>query len=474
MTTTTSAPRATDSAPADDLTGDIVRTALGTDLDRAATDSVRAVQEAALDCLACAVVGSQDEGSHPVAQWAVETGGPGDATIIGTAQQTTAPLAALANATAAHAFDFDDVSLRMIHPSVTLIPGLVALGQQLHLSGRTVIESYLAGFEVEARLCKVMNPEHYGRGWHTTGTIGVLGAAMAAARALGLDEAQARSALGIAASSASGLRKNFGSMVKPLHAGQSAFHGLQAARMAQLGFEANPDIMEGPSSYLSVFSVPEAVEAAYEAFAPGAPAEIVTSGIGLKRFACCGAIHPAQDAVLEILAGEPFDSNDVVRMECRVNEMAPKILVHHVTQHGLEGKFSLEYSLAVCLLDGEAGLAQYADTRARDPKLYELMKKVDVVVDPTIPVNLAFFPSVVTVELSDGRVLRARVDIPKGYPDNPLSETEVTDKARGCCRGILTSEQTDALVTTLMHLAECEDVAVLGPMLTVGDAGKGR
>jgi 2-methylcitrate dehydratase PrpD len=471
MTTTTSEPRTARSAGADDLTGDIVRTALRSDLEHTSADSVRAVQEAVLDCLACAVVGSQDEGLRPVAEWALETGGPGDASIIGTARRTTPPLAALVNATAAHAFDFDDVSLRMIHPSVTLVPGLVALGQQAHLSGRTVIESYLAGFEVEARLCKVLNPEHYGRGWHTTGTIGVLGAAMAAAKALGLTEVQARSALGIAASSASGLRKNFGSMVKPLHAGQSSFHGLQAARMAQLGFEANPNIMEGPSSYMSVLALPEAMADAYEAFAPGAPAEIVASGIGLKRFACCGAIHPAQDAVLEILASGSFSVDDVVRMECRVNEMAPKILVHHVTQHGLEGKFSLEYSLAVCLLDGEAGLAQYTDTRARDPKLYELMTKVDVVVDPAIPVNLAFFPSVVTLELRDGRVLQSRVEIPKGYPDNPLSQTEVTDKARGCCEGILSKEQTNALVTAVLDLAECPDVAVLGTMLTVSEMG---
>lgn len=453
-----------------DLTGEIVRTALEIDLENLPPGAVTAVQLATLDCLACTVAGAQTDGTRLVAEWVAESGGPGDSTVIGTGIRSSPPLAALANATAAHALDFDDVSFWMIHPSTTLVPGLVALGEQLHLSGRALLEAYLAGFEVEARLCKVLNPEHYDRGWHSTGTIGVLGAAMAAARAYGLSEEQARAALGIAASSAGGLRKNFGSMVKPLHAGQATFHGLQAARLAALGFESDTNVMEGPSGYLAVLSVPEAIPALYEAFSPGAPAEIVESGIGLKRFACCGAIHPAQDAVLEILDADRFEIADVVRVECRVNKMTPRIVIHHVTQSGLEGKFSVEYSVAVCLLDGKAGLAQYTDQRAKDPQLYDLMQRVEVVVDPSLPFNHAFFPSVVTVELRDGRVLRSRVDVPRGFPQTPLTSAEVTEKARGCCEGILGTGQFDALIETATTLAECPDVAVLADALAVTGA----
>ena len=127
----------------------------------------------------------------------------------------------------------------------------------------------------------------------------------------------------------------------------------------------------------------------------------------------------------------------MTRIECRVNKSVPNILVHHVTQSGQEGKFSMEYSLAVCLLDRWAGLAQYTSERARDPVLLPMMHRVDVVVDDSIPVDMAFFPSVVTVSLADGRQLRKRVDVPKGYPSLPLSVEEVIAKARDCCTGDL-------------------------------------
>lgn len=452
----------------EDLTTAIVRTALEVRLDDLPASAVEAVELAVLDCLACAVVGSRVPGVDGVARWAVATGGRPESTVVGTDLRTSPPLAALANAVAAHALDYDDVSLRMTHPSVSLVPVLLALGEQVGMSGRALLEAYVAGFEVEARICRVLNPEHYDRGWHTTGTIGVLGSAMAAARAYGLDLPAARHALAIAASTASGLRKNFGTLVKPLHAGQSCLHGLEAAGLARNGVVADDAIMEGPSSYLRVFSTDEAAPMLREVFAPGAEPEMVASGIGLKRFACCGAIHPALDAVLDLAAGEPFDPADVVRVEVRVNPITPRILIHHVTQRGLEGKFSMEYSVAVCMMDGRAGLGQYTDERAADPRLLDLMRKVDVVVDDTIPVNLAFFPSVVTIELAGGRTLRARVDVPKGYPEDPFGREEVVAKAHECCDGILADEQVDLLVGTVTDLRSCPDVAVLAGALAVG------
>jgi 2-methylcitrate dehydratase PrpD len=198
---------------------------------------------------------------------------------------------------------------------------------------------------------------------------------------------------------------------------------------------------------------------------------LIDSGIALKRFACCGAIHSAQDALLDLLEAEPFSPQQVTHITCRVNRSVPNILVHHVTQDGLEGKFSMEYSLAVCLVDGWAGLAQYAPERASDPALLPIMQRVEVIVDESIPVDMAYFPSVVTVRLDDGRELTQRVDVPAGYPSRPLSEDEVITKARDCCAGVLESRQFDQMVDLVLSLERCPDIGVLGAVLSSAATG---
>lgn len=448
-----------------DLTGLVVRTAQRVSLDDVPPHTLEGLQLSILDLLACCVAGSRTEGSIAAADWAHATGPGSDAVIIGTDLRTTPPLAALANGASGHALDYDDVSMRMIHPSVNLVPALLGAGEPRRVSGRDFLQGYLAGFEVQARICREINPEHYDRGWHSTGTVGPLGAAMAASRLYGLDDEHTRWALGIAASTSGTIRKNFGSMVKPLHPGEAAFHGLMAADLAARGFTGDRAVLEGKHGFLQLFSSEDRVPGLLDAFADGAPYELVESGIAIKRFACCGAIHSAQDALLDLLDAHAFTPDQVRRIECRVNPSVPNILVHHITQSGLEGKFSMEYSLAVCLLDRWAGLAQYAPARAADPALVPVMEKVDVVVDDTIPVNMAFFPSIVTVTLADGRPLTERVDVPAGYPARPLSADQVIKKAKDCCAGVLEDTQFDELVEVVTHLQGCPDVSVLGRIL---------
>jgi 2-methylcitrate dehydratase PrpD len=449
-----------------DLTGLVVRVAHEVTVDDLSPAVLQGLKFSILDLLACCVAGSRTEGSRAVAEWARATGPSSDSVIIGTSLRTSPPLAALANGASGHALDYDDVSMRMIHPSVNLVPALLGAGEPRGVSGRAFLQGYLAGFETQARICREINPEHYDRGWHSTGTVGPLGAAMAACRLYGLDEERSRWALGIAASSSGSIRKNFGSMVKPLHPGQAAFHGLQAADLAARGFTGDRSVLEGKNGFLQLFSLPDRIPGLYGAFSKKAPYELVDSGIALKRFACCGAIHSAQDALLDILEAESFSPQQVTRITCRVNRSVPNILVHHVTQNGLEGKFSMEYSLAVCLLDRWAGLAQYAPERASDPALVPIMERVDVIVDDSIPVDMAFFPSVVTVELDDGRALTQRIDVPAGYPSRPLSEDEVITKARDCCDGILDARQFDRLVDLVLSLERCPDISVLGAVLS--------
>jgi 2-methylcitrate dehydratase PrpD len=448
-----------------DLTGLIVDTVHGIKLEDLPQQARRTAMFAFLDLMACAVAGSEDDCARIVADWVTDLDGRPEATIAGTAARAPAALAALANATAGHALDFDDVSLTMIHPSTTVVPALLAVAERGHHTGAEVLTASAAGFELQARICRALNPEHYGRGWHTTLTVGVLATAAAVARLTGLDAEQTRFALGIAASSASGLRKNFGSMVKPLHAGQAAMHGVQAAQLAKRGFTADRQIMQGRNGYLEVLSTPAAHEALLAAFAPSAGLELVDSGIGIKRFACCGAIHTALDAMEMLMADGAVTAQTVTAIRCRVNSMTPNILVHRDAKDGLEGKFSMEYSLAVYLREHKAGLAQYAAPAPLDPELVRLMKLVEVVVDETLPVNLAFFPTIVSVELADGSRRTQRVDSQRGYPGAPLSLAELTDKVVDCCSPLMERDRIDALIVQTLDLESCDDAGRIGRML---------
>ena len=451
------------------VTGSLVRTARAASIDDLPDDAVRTIKLAVLDLLGCCVAGADEEGSRLVASWASESsGGSGPSVVVGTGLRASPALAAFANGASGHALDFDDVSMRMIHPERDpraraprhrRVPSPVRscaarrLPRRLRGGGEA-----LRGAEPRPLRPRVAHDE----------PIGPLGSAMAVSRALGAEALAFRHALGIAASSSGGIRRNFGSMVKPLHAGHAAFHGLEAAALATRGVTADPSVLEGANGFLDVFSSLDRTAALTAAFAEGAPYELVESGIALKRFACCGAIHSAQDAVLELAASTPFTAADVDRIECRVNTLVPNILVHHVTSDGLEGKFSMEYSVAVCLADGRAGLAQYTDERAREAGLRALMERVDVVVDASIPVDLAYFASIVTVSLTDGRTVTRRVDVPEGYPERPLPVEAVVAKAKECCEPTLSTERFDELVETVLDLEHLDDVARLGELVAAG------
>lgn len=452
----------------DTLTRSIVDTALNVEFGDLPEPSQQMVRFALLDLLACTVAGADDECARVITDWVRDLGGSPHSAILGTPVRAPAAFAALANATAAHALDFDDVSLRMIHPSATLVPALLAVAEREHRTGAELLAAYAAGFEVQARICATINPEHYARGWHTTGTVGVLGTAAGVGRLLGLDADRMTHAIGIAAASAKGIRKNFGTMVKPLHAGHSAMHGVEAAELALRGFTADPEIFDGRNGYLDVFTTPERGDAMRAAFAPGAPMELVVSGIGIKRYACCGALHPALDAMERLTADPRVRPDNVVRIEARMNDLAPSILVHHDATTGLEGKFSLEFSLAVYLLHGRAGLSQYTDEVAADPELIRLMHLVDFVVDESLPVNLAYFASVVTVELADGERRTERVDVQRGYPELPLSLDELTEKVRDCCSPRLAAAAIDRLIGTMSSVEPVPDVAEITRLLSVG------
>ncbi len=422
-------------------------------------EAIVQAKRALLDTLGVALAGSQEESARIVAEWVRERGGCEEATVLGQQFRAPAAEAALVNGTAGHALDYDDVSLSMRgHPSAPLLPAVLAVAENAGCSGRDLLTAFVLGFEVEARLGRAIGEEHYALGWHATSTLGTLGGAAACARRLDLDVARTQMALGVAASLASGLQQNFGTMTKTLHAGWAARNGVVAAELAGRGFTADPRALEGESGFLRAMSGGAEVDLE-PLTALGDPFEITSSGIGVKLYPCCYAVHRSLDAALDLSAQHGIDPDSIARVQVEVSRGALLPLRADPPATGLEGKFSLQYCLAAALADGRVGLASFTDEAVRRPAVRELMAKVEA----REGAEPGAFPigghAEVRIALKDGSEHSLRVDTPRGDPSRPLSWDELAEKFRDCAGTVLPTEaveRTLRLVERLEELPEAE------------------
>jgi len=434
---------------------------------------IEAGKMAILDCLGVTLAADGEPASKIVCNFVRNTG-RSEAGVIGEGFQTTADQAAWANGTRGHALDYDDYfapnSLTPYHPTVVILPAVLAAAEKHHSSGKDVLAGYITGFEVAARIAVSCVKRQYDLGWHTTSTIGSLGAAAAVAKILRLDEEKIRMALGIASSLAGGLRKNFGTMTKPLHAGNAARNGVVASTLAQDGFTADKSILDSPLSFGAVLGG----ERRRETEAPKIDLEdkkeyyIVSPGIAFKSYPSCAYTHWAIDAVLELKKRAVIEPGDITEIECRTSSALPRLLIHSRPRTGLEGKFSLEFCVAITLIDGEATLKQFSDDKVRNPAVQALMGKVKYVHPREMGAGLTDLGGEVIVKLQNGKTCSHRVDIARGDPRNPLTEKDLEKKYRDCVRLSLSPEDTDRSLELISHLEAINDIAELMDILTFG------
>ena len=380
-------------------------------------------------------------------------------TVLGTAIRASATDAALANGTAAHALDYDDMCfVSLAHPSAPLVSALLAAGESVGASGAALADAYVVGFEIEARLGRVMNPRHYQRGWHCTSTIGAIGSAAAASRVLGLDGASAAHAIAIAASEASGLKENFGTMVKPLHAGLAARDAVLAAALAKAGMIASSRALDGSQGYLRAMDS-ERDDLESEAADLGSRWEILDTGITVKLYPSCAATHPPLDALLDLRRTHGFTADSVDRVEIDVDPITPTVLIHERPSSGLEAKFSLPYCAAAAVVDGRVGIDTFTSERIADARIASLLPRVTMTVDPTLGVDRpALTQARVRVRLRDGRVLTAAADGARGYPANPASEAELDEKFLSCATRTIDAASAGKALALLRAFADVTDI----------------
>ena len=400
-----------------------------------------------------------------IAQAMASEDGVGTCRVLGTSLQTSPELAALANGVSAHSLDYDDMCfVSLAHPSCALVPAILATGELVHARSSALLDAYVIGFELECRLGNVMNPRHYHqRGWHCTSSIGTVGAAAAAARMLGLGAQATQHALGIAASSACGLKENIGSMVKPLHAGMAARNGVMAARLAQRGFTASPHAIDGPQGYLvAMDSERDSLDAAVGDL--GIRWEILHTGVTVKLYPSCAATHPPLDALIAMKRREQITADQVRAIDVEVDSMTPRLLIHPDPVTGLEAKFSMPFCAAAAIVYDRIGIDTFDVDHIRNPTVQALMKHVTLRANEEFDKGAPLARARVSVYLREERVVSQAVDGARGYPGR-LTNEELATKFAGCATRTLSESAANAAWAALISLDAITDVRELTRLL---------
>ena len=429
-----------------------------------------AAATAFLDTAGVTLAGASEPAGR-IVQDVVAGDGRGPCTVFGTALHVSAGNAAFANGTAAHALDFDDMCfVSLAHPSAPLVPAILAVAELAGASGAAALDAYVVGFEIETRLGRVMNPRHYERGWHCTSTLGTIGAAAAVSRLLGLDVSAAANALAIAASEASGLKENFGSMVKPLHAGLASRNGVLAAWLARAGMTATLQAFEGPQGFLRAFdSAGDSLDDAIDDL--GRRWEILDTGITVKLYPSCAGTHPTIDTVLDLRREHGFGGEDVERIDVDVDSITPTILIYPRPRSGLEAKFSMPFCAAAAALHGRVGIDTFEDAVLADADLESVIARVTMRVDPSFDGRApALTQARVRITLRDGRTLERFARGARGYPEHPPTGDDLSAKFLACAARALPDATARHALERLRRLETLEDVRSLTAALAAGDS----
>jgi 2-methylcitrate dehydratase PrpD len=422
-----------------------------------------------LDGLGVALAGSTEKGTRIIQAHVRQMGGKSEAAVLGTRLMVPAAKAALANGVAGHAMDYDDTQLStskeavyglLTHPTTPVLAAGLAIGEKAKVSGDELLLAYVVGVEVECRIADAINPRHYQSGFHSTATMGGLGAAMAAGKLLRLKEEVLARTLGIAASMASGLRENFGTMTKPLHAGRAAENGVTAALLAQAGFSAAPNILEARRGFYNAMA--GGYDESKISGRLGHPYFMQAPGISIKPYPSGSLSHPAQDLILDLVMQHDLQPKDIESIDVGTNSNVPNALIYPMPKTALEGKFSIPFCMAIAVLERKAGIAQFKDRKVRDKAAVNLMKRVTLYVDDELEaLGYDQVRSRVRIKLKDGRVIEGRYDVARGHPEKPMSWAELGDKFRDCASLVLSRKNTEEAIQLVGRLEQLRSIAPL-------------
>lgn len=413
---------------------------------------VETISRAFLDTVGVTLAGSVEGAGRQAFETAdIDPADADTATLLGIEGPGTPESIALRVGTASHALDYDDLSWAMDgHPSVTLVPPLLALADEVGASGPELIAAYAAGFEIECAIAGPISPEHYEAGWHATSTFGTFGAAAAAAHLFNLDAEETERTLNVVASMPSGTKQNFGSMTKPLHAGLCSRSGVTAARLIRDGFTAGSAAISGQQGFWDLYSPKER-----DAFSIGDSLALVEEGIHVKAYPCCYFTHTSITATQALLDGA-INPDIIERVEVRAAGGAGDALTHPNPKTGLEAKFSMEHAVAIAIVRDHIGLSAFEAESIDDPAVEQFRDRVNFAVNEDLPYDS--HETRVRIVTDHGAEERRQVN-PPGTHDNPLTDAELQNKFEECANRALPAGEVDRLVDVLLSFPTLSNAA---------------
>ncbi|HJX13380.1 MAG TPA: MmgE/PrpD family protein [Dehalococcoidales bacterium] len=428
-------------------------------------------RDAILDCVGVTIAGSGETAVGILAEQVKAIGAAPQAGVICGGFGTSADLAAWVNGAASHVLDYDDTialaSNYNMHPTVPVLPALLAAGESVNSSGRDIILAYVLGLEVEYRIGSAIGAYTSALGWHPTPVLGTIGAAAACAKIFNLTVEQIRMAIGIAGSMAGGLTRNFGTMTKSLHAGNAARNGIVAASLARRGFTADSGLLERDYGFCHLFSAGQVKEPTISR--SGKNWEIVATGITFKPYPCCRGTHPSIDAVLYLRNKHHITADQVAGIKCKTKQQTHRILRYDRPGNGLEAKFSMQYCVSVALLRGKVTLADFSAESLNDPAVCDIIPKISYLHPEEWEKENSLTQEVV-MTLKDGREYVHRVDTPRGEPKNPMTPDELKAKFTDCARRHFSPAWINQLLEMLTDLESLSNISNLMKLLTYGTA----
>ncbi|MFL9877041.1 MmgE/PrpD family protein [Herbaspirillum rhizosphaerae] len=427
--------------------------------------AIERAEAAIADVVGCLLGGRHDPAVTGAGKIVRSTGAGGKSSAVTHAVSVTAPWAALINGCAAHALDFDDNFFPPVtHASAVLVPALFALAEEIDASTDAIVDAYIAGLEVEAQIGKLVNPSHYESGWHATSTIGAIGAAAACAVLMRLDEAGVLNAISIGSSLAGGSKRQFGSMVKPMHAGFAAMHGVLAAQLAASGVVGVENTLQGKWSFEELYAGSGNVGVFAPRLFPDAPLAIDEYGLVAKLYPSCMSSHLGIDAMLALSARHRIDLSQIAAIDIHLPEFMIANLRYQKPGNAMEARFSMNYCAAVTLVHGVPRMHHFAEPALADAEVARLLPLVHMHVRETLP-EAASLPwggdCLARITFAEGSVIEHRAVYPKGCPQNPLSPAQQRDKFMDCANGNVTGRNAAALFEKLRNfsrLASLQDV----------------
>ncbi len=426
-------------------------------------------QRCILDGLAVMLAGTTEDCTKIIHQYITDLGVSGSSRVPGTSASYPAEFAALASGVSGHAHDFDDTQIAsapnrvyglLTHPTVPALSAALAVGQETGASGKDLMTAFCIGLEVECKLNEAINPRHYEQGFHSTGTFGVFAGAAVSAKLLGLNLDTTRMALSIAASKSAGIRCNFGTMTKPYHSGAAAQNGVVAARLASMGYEADPSGLDGPWGYFAVAG--GGVDEEYVRGKLGNPWALLDPGVSVKPYPCGSLLHPTMDALRELVIENDVAPENIEDVRLGTASNVINALRYAAPENALQAKFSIQFMLGVLALRRKAGIAEFRDDVVSSPDVQAMMQRVKPYLDPEIEAQgFERIRSRVEVVLKDGSTLTREASVSRGTPERPMTPDELAEKFIDCATGVISPEAITKTIETVRNVESLASVSEL-------------